>query len=327
MVDKRDKSKSIQPLDGGYGGYIETLEGVRNYVDSKSTLTRERLKSWYSKKYRTGTKTSDAYMNSLFRSGLLREHGGRIECTFPDGMRRYRRIIEIIDGNIVYVLDMLYEAQEGATEERLHKLGKSKYGLSKKSNVNQIWWRRGWLQSARLLERREGKLYATKRGRTILDDRFDRRASRRRDAINASEFGGRGEGVNHRTLKEFVCRFAEKVCDAKLDDCSVEYPLLSGDKVDVTASNTKKVWHMEIKSCTSEDPDLVRGLYQCIKYGAVGNAMESARNSNRIVESLLVVESKLSERVRRLADKLDVCVYRLPAPMRRELRRARRKHP
>ena len=49
MVTSGRKAKSIHPLNGGYDGYIETLERVRNYVDSKSALTKKDLKSWYSK--------------------------------------------------------------------------------------------------------------------------------------------------------------------------------------------------------------------------------------------------------------------------------------
>lgn len=109
----------------------------------------------------------------------------------------------------------------------------------------------------------------------------------------------------------------------QVDDREIEYPLLSGDKVDVTAWNTKEVWHIEVKSCTSADPDIVRGLYQCVKYGAVGKAMEKAEDSNRKVKSLLVVESKLSKQVRDLADELDIHVYELTPVMRRELKNHR----
>ena len=141
--------------------------------------------------------------------------------------------------------------------------------------------------------------------------------------VNDAEFGGKGEGPEHKTLKEYIHDVAAKVCKDTVEESEKEYSLLSGDKVDVTAWNTKTIWHIEVKSHISKDPDVKRGIYQCIKYAAVGKAMEKDENSGRRVKSLLVVESKPSEYVSALAKKLDVRVYRLPAPMRRELNELR----
>lgn len=321
-----DKRKSIHPLDGGYGGYIETLEDIRSYIDSESASKREDLRSWYCKEYGPGNATSG--INSLFRSGLLAEDDGHIECMFPKGRSRNRRVVEIINDHIVYFLDMLNEARDGATYEHLHEVGKTKYGLSDRSNINQIWWRRGWLESAKVLQDRDGQFFATDLGRKILDEHFGIPAVKGTKAskntkVNPAEFGGKGEGADHRTLKEYVCNIAEKVCRAKVARREVEYPLPSGDKVDVTAWNARTIWHIEVKSRTSRDPDLERGLYQCVKYGAVGKAMEKVEDSNRKVKSLLVVESKLSKQVRDLADELDIHVYELTPVMRRELKHHR----
>ena len=103
----------------------------------------------------------------------------------------------------------------------------------------------------------------------------------------------------------------------------MEYPLPSGDKVDVTAWNKRRIWHVEVKSWISKDPDVTRGIYQCIKYAAVGKAVEKAKNSGRNVKSLLVVETEISPKLRKLADELGVCVYPLPEPMRRKLKKLR----
>ena len=321
MVTSGRKAKSIHPLDGGYDGYIETLERVRSYVDSKSALTKEGLKSWYSKTYGPGNAV--AGINSLFRSGLLAEENGRIKCSFPKGLRKNRQVIEIINAHVVYILDMLYEAREGATDEQLHARGK-KYGLTGGSN-HQIWWRRGWLQSAKLLKPGDDhRLYPTDLGRRLLDERFPTPVDPANDAeVNPKESGGEGEGRNHKTLKEYVYKVADKVCGAKSVNRKMEYALPSGDKVDVTAWNARTIWHIEVKSCTSKDPDIERGLYQTVKYDAVGKATVKAENTGQSVESLLVVETELSPKVRRLADKLDVRVYRLPASMRGELKKLR----
>lgn len=313
----------MQPLWGGYGTYIEELERIRRYIDKKPVLTKDDLIAWYFKR----TAAARAYINALFKYGLLKERDRGIECKFPRRNNRNRRIIEIINDHVVYVLDMLNEARDGATEEQLHEIGKKKYGLSKKSHIKEIRWRRGWLESAQVLELRGDKLlHPTELGRHVLDEHFGSSPpkSPRRESVNKAEFGGKGEGANHRTLKELVCSVAEEVCGAKVRHREMEYPLLSGDKVDVTAWNAKNIWHIEVKSCTSGDADIERGLYQCIKYGTVGEAMEKVQSSNRKVRSLLVVENKLSEENKVLKEQLGVRVHRIPRSMRRKLRTMRR---
>lgn len=318
------KAQSIQPLHGGNKGHVKTLEDIRQHVDSKPALTVEDLKSWYSNKHRTTMKVSKPYMDSLFSSGLLEIRGGRIKCTFPEGKHRDRRVVEIIDENVVYVLEMLRDARDGKTEKQLHRLGK-KCGLTGDPQ-NQIQKRRGWLQSAQFLERRDGKLYATSRGRKLIDKHFSCKSTddaRSGSEDNPAEFGGEAEGSNHRTLKEYVHNVAEKICDASIERRQMEYRLRSGDEVDVTAWNKKKIWHIEVKSRTSKDPDVTRGIYQCVKYAAVGKAMEKVENSGRSVKCLLLVESKPSQNVSALADELGVRIHRLPASMRRGLDKLR----
>ena len=315
------KAQSIQPLHGGNRGHIETLEVIRQHVDSTPALTVEDLKSWYSNQYKTTSKVSKPYIDSLFSSGLLWMRDGRIECTFPEGKHRDRRVIEIIDENVVYVLEMLRDVRDGKKQKQLHKLGR-KCGLTGDLK-NGVQKRRGWLQSARFLERRDGKLYATPRGKELIRKHFPESVDDARDDAkeNPEEFGGRGEGQMHKTLKEYIHGVAAS--KDTVEGSEKEYSLPSSDKVDVTAWNTKAIWHIEVKSHISQDPDVKRGIYQCVKYAAVGKAFEKAKDSRRSVKSLLVVESKPSPTVRKLADKLGICVYPLPAPMKRELKKLR----
>ena len=317
-----NRSKSIQPLSGGNDGHIRTLEDIRKHVKSNPSLTKDDLVSWYSG-YGKGTtlKNSRLYMYSLFTSGLLKMHGDRIRCMFPGGSRQGIRVVEIIHENVVYFLEMLRDARDGKTEEQLHQLG-GKHGLT--GHLNQIQRRRGWLQSAQLLERRgDHKLYATRLGQELIREHFPESVDDARDDAkeNPAEFGGRGEGQMHKTLKEYIHGVAAS--KDTVEGSEEEYSLPSSDKVDVTAWNTKAIWHIEVKSHISQDPDVKRGIYQCVKYAAVGKAFEKAKNSRRSVKSLLVVESKPSPTVRKLADKLGICVYPLPASMKRELKKER----
>ena len=139
-MDKANKAKTIQPLSGGYEHYLETLEVIREYVEAEQLSTREDLKSWHVREFDTTVKVAEEYVNSLFKCGLLSEGSDYIKCAFPRSGDRDRKIIEVIDDNVVFILDMLNETRDGASEDELSSLAESKYGLS--VGVSQIQWRR-----------------------------------------------------------------------------------------------------------------------------------------------------------------------------------------
>ena len=292
--------------------------------------------SWYVREFDTPENVARPYINSLFRCGLLEDGSTHVGCTFPRRRNQAQRIIEIIDNNIVFILDMLHSTSGGASEEELHDVGKSKYGLSPRSNVNQIWWRRGWLQSAGMLERRDSLMYPTGAGLELLrNHRFDisnSSAGNRKGPINSAEFGGRGEGLEHKTLKELVHENCGKILRTvrgrrpTVTDCQMEYDLPSGDRVDVSAWDQELVcWHIEVKSQISSPADIERGLYQCVKYKAVAEAMERvAPCKGRTVKSFLVVEKDPPADLDDLAKELRVHVHRISVDMQRTLDRRRR---
>ena len=332
-----DKRLTIHPLDGGYGGYIETLDKVREQIEVAQLRTKVDVISSYARAFHAPEGNAKIYVNSLFRCGLLKDAGDApIECTFPRRRNKAQRVIEIINDNIVYVLDMLYEARVGATNKDLHEIGKRKYGLSAGSNQNQIWWRRGWLESAGLLEFREGLMCPTNAGRELLKKHqfpVTTKFRRRKRAVNPAEFGGKGEGMEHKTLKKLVHNDCDKILRAvggrkvSVTDRQMEYDLPSGDRVDVSAwDQDLACWHIEVKSKISSAADIERGLYQCVKYKAVGEAMERVDRTKRSVESLLVIEDDLpSPALKNLAEQLGVHVHRVSEEMRRDLARIRRK--
>lgn len=330
------KAKSIQPLDGGYDGYIETLDKVRDYVEGEQPRMRDGLVGWYRQEFDAAENAARPYINSLFRCGLLKDGSTHVECTFPRRRNQAQRIIEIIDNNIVFILDMLHSASAGASEEELHDVGKSKHGLGPKSNVNQIWWRRGWLQSAGMLERRDGLMFPTGAGLELLRnhgfDMSNSSAGDRKGPINSAEFGGRGEGLEHKTLKELVHENCGKILRTvrgrrvTVKDCQMEYELPSGDRVDVSAWDQEPVcWHIEVKSKISSPADVERGIYQCVKYKAVAEAVERvAPRKGRTVKSILVVEKDLPADLDDLAKELRIYVHRISVDMQRTLDRQRR---
>lgn len=110
----------------------------------------------------------------------------------------------------------------------------------------------------------------------------------------ASLWAGGGEGERHKALKEYVATHPESIgLKAGTPNGTTEHPLPSGDFLDVSFLR-KKVWiAAEVKSAVSPEGDLIRGLFQCVKYRAVMEAVQLAEGHPQSARSLLVLESAL----------------------------------
>lgn len=126
-------------------------------------------------------------------------------------------------------------------------------------------------------------------------------------------FGTGGESVQHKSLKEYVRQHPE-IVGADSDWAAIpEYPLPSGDSVDVVFMSQDKCIAVEVKSSVSDAYlfDYQRGIYQTIKYGALLKAMSKAGGADipAAIQSVLVLESSLPQQFRKLAEILEVSVY------------------
>ena len=116
--------------------------------------------------------------------------------------------------------------------------------------------------------------------------------------------GGAGEAENHRNLRLWVMENPAMVDPGfRGATATTEEELLSGDRVDVVYFADEQVLAIEVKSRDSNRADLLRGIYQCIKYGAVLRAQEDGA---REVRTLLVTETALPDDLARVANRLDV---------------------
>ncbi len=85
-----------------------------------------------------------------------------------------------------------------------------------------------------------------------------------------------------------------------------EYPLKSGDRIDVVFESDSSIVGVEVKSRRSGSDDLERGLYQCIKYASVLNAEMKAELKQREVSCTLAIEGRLPPGLRRIQRRLGV---------------------
>jgi hypothetical protein len=119
--------------------------------------------------------------------------------------------------------------------------------------------------------------------------------------------GSGGEGELHRRLKEWVAGNPECFAEfGAFKPGKTEVPLLSGDEVDVLFEGEGIPLVVEVKARNAPDSDLWRGLFQCVKYRAVLQAMQLARGYHPNAQALLVVEGGLPSELVRLAKRLQI---------------------
>ena len=98
--------------------------------------------------------------------------------------------------------------------------------------------------------------------------------------------GGSGEGEPHRILKEYVAAHPEIIGLDKENAPLIEYFFVSGDRADIVFGTGPDTWAIaEIKN--GEIPELVKGIYQLIKYRALLQA-EKGHGSHLLIDTILV---------------------------------------
>lgn len=102
------------------------------------------------------------------------------------------------------------------------------------------------------------------------------------------------EGKKHKALKEYIFNHPERLGIKNVKLKEMEHILLSGDRLDVyflLKDGTQIA--VEVKSSISDNADILRGVYQCVKYKAILNAEQSVKSVHNIVKSLLVLEGEM----------------------------------
>lgn len=125
--------------------------------------------------------------------------------------------------------------------------------------------------------------------------------------FDASHMGGVGESPDHKALKEYVRTHPEVLGLGKRFGAGIsEHALPSGDRVDVFFGANDLWIGAEVKSKRSDEADIFRGLFQCVKYKAVLNAMLVAEQLDIAARAVLVLEGTLPTGLRELRNMLDI---------------------
>jgi hypothetical protein len=151
-------------------------------------------------------------------------------------------------------------------------------------------------QKRAIVDAELGHVYAFPRWREVLAALSLTPASPDFGAVVAKAsrgFGG-GESEQHKALKEYVAASPSVVgLPAATQAGETEVPLPSGDFLDVSFTS-KEIWvAAEVKSAISDEADVVRGLFQCVKYRAVMEAVMRSEGRPQSARAVLVLEASL----------------------------------
>ena len=121
-----------------------------------------------------------------------------------------------------------------------------------------------------------------------------------------THYGG-GEGEEHKALKKYICQHPECLNYKDVVFAETEHPLPSGDSLDVYFELSDGIHvAIEVKPSIAPDQDICRGVFQCVKYNAVMDALRKIECKGYEIEVLLVAAGKFSSQNKVLAEELDV---------------------
>lgn len=122
-----------------------------------------------------------------------------------------------------------------------------------------------------------------------------------------SDHYGGGEGPEHKRIKDYIFNHPETLDIKNVLERATEYPLPSGDKLDVYFKlKDGSIVAVEVKSSISDDADITRGIFQSVKYKAVLEAMQRIEGRKTNISAILATGRFLSDIHNRLATTLSV---------------------
>jgi hypothetical protein len=126
---------------------------------------------------------------------------------------------------------------------------------------------------------------------------------------------GDGESEAHAALKRYVAAHPELFADfGSFGPGTMEALLLSGDEVDVLFASDDQTLGVEVKTGDAAPGELTRGLYQCVKYRAVLQAMHAVKGELKRVQVVLVTPQALSVEHQEAAGRLAVKTKKVKLP-------------
>jgi hypothetical protein len=121
-------------------------------------------------------------------------------------------------------------------------------------------------------------------------------------------YGSEGS-PEHKRLRDYIVNNPEILYTHPDEKGIIEYPLKSGDSVDVYFETESESICVEVKSSRSGPDDIERGLFQCIKYRTIVEAENKVLGIIKPVKSILVLEEEIPNNLRKVRDCLGIICF------------------
>lgn len=121
------------------------------------------------------------------------------------------------------------------------------------------------------------------------------------------------ESEEHKTIKAWICAHPGWLREfGKFDEGRTERCISSGDRLDAFFENGRRRLAVEVKASHASDAELMRGVYQCVKYRAVLRAEELATKRAPTGDAVLVCTRPPNKKTAALMKRLHVAFVHLP---------------
>jgi len=122
-----------------------------------------------------------------------------------------------------------------------------------------------------------------------------------------------GESEEHKKLKNYIAENPHLVgLPQDSQKGETEYLFLSADKADIVFTTERGYLGVEVKSIISNESDIIRGIFQVVKYQALLRAEQKSNKMSPTAKAVLVVETELPKSLKKIAYMLGVDVFIIP---------------
>ncbi|MCL8267889.1 hypothetical protein M9Y82_14845 [Leptospira weilii] len=101
-----------------------------------------------------------------------------------------------------------------------------------------------------------------------------------------------GESEFHKNLKETISKNLDLLNLKNYVVGETEYFFPSADAIDILFENSKSIVEIEVKSKISNEADIIRGMFQCIKYESPIEAKNRVNGSRKKIRVILALENE-----------------------------------